>query len=56
MPSEIRRSAGLTARMTVSTSSPGLTSFEGCFIRFDQVISETWTRPSMPCSSSTNAP
>jgi len=56
MPSEMRRSFGLTERMIVSTSSPGLTIFEGCFIRLDQVISETWTRPSIPCSSSTNAP
>ena len=56
MPSEMRRSFGLTLRMMVSTSSPGLTIFDGCFIRFDQVISETCTSPSIPCSSSTNAP
>ena len=31
--------------MMVSTSSPGLTIFDGCFIRLDQVISETCTRP-----------
>src|ERR1017187_756962 len=41
MPSEMRRSFGLTLRMIVSTSSPGLTSFDGCFIRLDQVISDT---------------
>ena len=56
MPSEMRRSVGLTLRTIVSTSSPGLTSLEGCLMRLVQVISETWTRPSMPCSSSTNAP
>ncbi len=33
MPSEMRRSFGLTLRMMVSTSSPGLTIFDGCFIR-----------------------
>ncbi len=32
--------AGLTLRTTVSTSSPGLTSLEGCLRRLDQVISE----------------
>ena len=40
MPSEMRRSEGLTLSTTVSTSSPGLTSLEGCLRRLDQVISE----------------
>jgi hypothetical protein len=48
----MRRSCGFTLSTTASTWSPTLTSFEGCFMRFDQVISLTWTRPSMPCSSS----
>src|ERR1035438_7951141 len=32
--------AGFTLNTTVSTSSPGLTSLEGCLGRYDQVISE----------------
>src|SRR5271156_3018676 len=56
MPSETRRSLGLMSSTTTSTSSPTLTTFEGCDTFFDQLSSETCTRPSMPCSSSTNTP
>src|SRR5256886_8305871 len=54
IPSETRRSLGLMSSTTTSTSSPTLTTFDGCWIFLFQLISETCTRPSIPCSSSTN--
>src|SRR5713226_5497767 len=56
IPNETRRSLGLMSSTTTSTSSPTLTTFEGCWIFLFQLISETCTRPSIPCSSSTNTP
>ena len=56
MPSEILRSRSSTSSTTASTSSPTLTTFDGCLTRLVHDISETCTRPSMPGSSSTNAP
>ena len=52
----MRRSAWFTPRTTTSTWSPGLTTSDGLRAFFDQDISERWIRPSMPFSSSTNAP
>jgi hypothetical protein len=46
----------INAEHFASTVSPTLTSLLGCFMRFDQLISETWTRPFNPGSSSINAP
>src|SRR6266581_4749749 len=56
MPNETRRSLGLMSSTTTSTSSPTLATFDGCWIFLFQLISETCTKPSMPCSSSTNTP
>src|SRR5882757_6066663 len=56
MPSETRRSLGLMSSTTTSTSSPTFASFDGCVGFLFQLISETCTRPSTPCSSSTNTP
>ena len=56
MPSEIRLEARLTSSTMTSTVSPTLTSFDGCRTRRVHDISETWTSPSTPGSSSTNAP
>ena len=55
-PSEIRRSGAFTPSTTTSTVSPGFTTSAGLRIFLDQDISERCTRPSMPFSSSTNAP
>src|SRR5260370_849287 len=56
MPSEMRRlSSSISSTMT-STSSPRVTSLVGAMFLLVQSISETCTRPSMPGSSSTNAP
>ena len=56
MPSEMRRlSSSISSTMT-STSSPSETIFDGATFLLVQSISETWTRPSMPGSISTNAP
>src|SRR3989475_12093311 len=56
IPSETRRSLGLMSSTTTSTSSPTFASFDGCCTFLLQLISETCTSPSTPCSSSTNAP
>ena len=56
IPSDTRRSLGLMSSTTTSTASPTFTSFDGCWIFLFQLISETCTNPSMPCSSSTNTP
>src|SRR6266511_1472319 len=42
--------------MIAWTSSPFLSTSEGCLMRFVQDMSETCTRPSTPSSISTNAP
>ncbi len=54
--SEMRRASGLTSETIASTVSPGETTFEGFLTFLDQDISETWTSPSTPSSSSTKAP
>jgi hypothetical protein len=56
MPRLMRLFSMSMPRTLASTMSPMLTSLEGCLMRLFQVISEMWTRPSMPSSSSTNAP
>ena len=56
MPSEIRFCFGSMSSTTASTMSPTATIFDGCLTRRVHDISEMWTRPSMPCSSSMNAP
>ena len=56
MPSEILRLPSSTSSTIASTMSPRFTSFEGCFTRLVHDISEMWTSPSMPGSSSTKAP
>ena len=56
MPREIRLFSMSRSRTTASTGSPMLSSLDGCLIRLFQVISEMWTRPSMPSSSSMKAP
>ena len=56
MPSEMRRRSSSISRIITSTSSPTCTTFDGCTFLLVQSISETCTRPSMPDSTSTNAP
>src|SRR5271165_5176807 len=56
MPRETRRSLGLMSSTTTSTSSPAFTTFDGCVGFLAQLISVTCTSPSIPGSSSTNAP
>ncbi|MNT44796.1 hypothetical protein D3C72_1813370 [compost metagenome] len=56
MPSEIRRRSSSISRTITSTSSPSWTTLLGATFLFVQSISETCTRPSIPCSTSTNAP
>jgi len=56
MPRLIRLALGSMSSTTASTSSAWLTSLEGCLTRLVQLISETWTSPSTPCSSSMKAP
>ena len=56
IPSEIFSSDGSTLSTTASISSPMETSLEGCRTFRVQDISEMWTRPSTPFSSSTKAP
>ena len=53
---EMRRASGLTSETIASTVSPGDTILAGFLIFLDHDISETWTSPSTPPSSSTNAP
>ena len=55
-PSEMRRLTGSTSRIWTSTSWEVETIFPGWTFFFVQDISETWISPSMPGSSSTNAP
>ena len=56
MPSEIFSSASSTLSTTASMVSPMLTILDGWRTLRVQLISEMWTRPSMPGSISTNAP
>src|ERR1051325_6701317 len=56
MPREMRRRSSSISRIITSTSSPTCTTFDGCTFLLVQSISETCTRPSMPDSTSTNAP
>src|SRR5581483_11244656 len=56
MPREIRRRSSSISRTMTSTSSPSWTTLFGATFLLVQSISETCTRPSMPCSTSTNAP
>ena len=56
MPRLMRFCRGSTSSTTASTVSPMASTFDGCLTRLVQDISLTWTRPSMPCSSSMNAP
>ena len=56
MPSEMRFCLTSTSSTTASTMSPTATIFDGCFTRRVHDISEMWTRPSMPSSSSMKAP
>ena len=56
MPSAMRLALGSMSRTTASTSWPTSSIFDGCLRRLVQDISETWTRPSTPCSISMNAP
>ena len=55
-PSEMRRFTGSTSSTCTSTSCDVETIFPGCTFFLVHDISETWIRPSMPGSSSTNAP
>ena len=55
-PREIRLFSASTLRTSTSTSSPFLTTSEGCCTRFVHDMSEMWIRPSIPGSISTNAP
>ena len=55
-PSEMRRLAGSTSSTTTSTSCVVDRILPGCTFFLVHDISETWMRPSMPGSSSTNAP
>ena len=45
-----------TSSTITSASSPLRTISEGCSTRFVQLMSETWTKPSIPGSISTKAP
>ena len=56
MPREMRRRSSSMSRTMTSTSSPSVTTLRGSTFLFVQSISETWTRPSMPASTSTKAP
>src|SRR6185503_3513035 len=56
MPSEILRSRSSTSSTTASTVSHTLTTLDGCLMRLVHDISDTCTRPSIPGSSSRNAP
>ncbi len=56
IPREIFCSSSSTRSTTHSISSPIDTSCEGCRTLRVQLISEMWTRPSTPFSSSTKAP
>ena len=55
-PSEIRRFSASTSNTMTSTSWLVETILPGWTFFFTQLISETWTRPSMPFSNSTKAP
>src|SRR5258708_11880335 len=55
-PSDMRRSSDFTPRITASTVSPGFTTSLAILTFLDHDISDTWIKPSMPGSSSTNAP
>ena len=55
-PSEMRRFSGSTSSTITSTSWLVETILPGWTFFLVQLISETWTRPSTPGSSSTNAP
>ena len=55
-PSEMRRFSSSTSSTMTSTSCEVETILPGWTFFLVQLISETWTRPSMPGSSSTNAP
>jgi hypothetical protein len=55
-PSEIRRFSSSTSSTITSTSCEVETILPGWTFFLVQLISETWTRPSMPGSSSTKAP
>ncbi len=50
MPREMRRRSSSISRIITSTSSPSCTTLDGCTFLLVQSISETCTRPSMPCS------
>ncbi len=56
MPSEIFSSVSSTLSTTASMVSPMETILDGCRTLRVQHISVMWTRPSMPGSSSMNAP
>ncbi|CFP58223.1 Uncharacterised protein [Bordetella pertussis] len=56
MPSEMRRRSSSISRTMTSTSSPRVTTLRGSTFLLVQSISDTCTRPSMPASTSTNAP
>src|SRR6267154_4271155 len=55
-PRDMRCSPAFTPRTTASTISPGFTSVLALLNFLPHDISETWMRPSIPGSSSTNAP
>ena len=55
-PSEMRRFGSSTSRIITSTSWEVATILPGWTFFLVQLISETWTRPSTPGSSSTKAP
>ncbi len=55
-PRDIFRSSSLTLSIITSMTSPTDTTFEGCLMCLVHDISEMWTRPSTPGSSSTKAP
>ena len=55
-PSEMRRLTESTSSTCTSTSCEVETILPGCMFFLVHDISETWIRPSMPGSSSTNAP
>ena len=55
-PSDTRRFTMSTSSTITSTSWEVDTILPGCTFFLVQLISETWTSPSTPGSSSTNAP
>src|SRR6201998_1791448 len=55
-PSEMRRLTGSTSSTCTSTSCEVETILPGCTFFLVHDISETWIKPSIPGSSSTNAP